>query len=309
MPTLLSLPIEILHDIHLLSTSEHLPIICKQLLHVYSRTTSARYRALFLWRKYVLKEAEDAQRPLERNSDVERRSRAKSSSGGRERRKKVRWDAILATPACSMEVLQILRGFYSDPLPSDPPEIPKIKIPALPTRLFKALSSKPSDDSTADDHTDELEQAFRYIDLLLTDYGTSPDKLGGYPLARSVLSGNLAFIRLLLDHGARPAIKDNLVIMVAIETGDLELLRLLVEPAYIHPDESRLPLTHCCLNKNTPDSSNHKKLKLEDRVQITDQMLEKAIKRRHAPMARYFIERGARPTLETIRMIECLQNI
>ncbi|KAA1069793.1 hypothetical protein PGT21_033451 [Puccinia graminis f. sp. tritici] len=302
MSTLLSLPIEILHDIHLLSTSEHLPITCKRLLDIYSRTTTTRYRAQFLWKKYVLKDSDDG--------SVSKNRSIRDGAAGRERRKKIRWDAILATPACSIEVLQILRDFFhSDlPAPSDPEDLPKIKVSALPVRLFKALSPTPSDPSPAiiKDHADQLDQAFRYIHLLLTEYGTSPDKFGGYPLARSVLSGNLAFVRLLLDHGARPGVKDNLVIMVAIETGDLELLRLLIEPNFIHPKETKQSSP---LIPNSLPPKSHKKLKLEDRVQITDQMLEQAIKRKDAAMAQYFINKGARPTLETIRLIEALQNI
>jgi hypothetical protein len=221
------------------------------------------------------------------------KNRSRDGASGRERRKKIRWDPILATPACSIEVLQILRDFFHSDLPpsSDPEDLPKIKLSALPVRLFKALSRTPSDHSPAiiKDHADQLDQAFRYIHLLLTEYGTSPDKFGGYPLARSVLSGNLAFVRLLLDHGARPGIKDNLVIMVAIETGDLELLRLLIEPNFIHPKETSQSSP---LIPNSRPLKNHKKLKLEDRVQITDQMLEQAIKRKDAAMAQYFINKG-----------------
>lgn len=96
------------------------------------------------------------------------------------------------------------------------------------------------------------------------------------------------------------------MIMVAIETGDLELLRLLIEPNFIHPRETSQSSP---LIPNSRPLKNHKKLKLEDRVQITDQMLEQAIKRKDAAMAQYFINKGARPTLETIRLIEALQNI
>ncbi|KNZ63574.1 hypothetical protein VP01_1125g4 [Puccinia sorghi] len=253
-----SLPVELLHHIHLLSESEHLPIANKSLHHIYQRTTSNRYRAIFLWRKYVTS-----------NSN------------------KIPWHAILSVPACTLEVLRILTSFHDQHQPGN-----KIKIPVLPTRLFKALNT-----STKEEHT-----AYQYIHTLLKEYQTSPDKLGGYPLARSVLSRNIPFICLLLSYGARPAIKNNLVIMVAIETGDLSLLRLLIEPSFIHPRQDssnhHSPLT-------LPQNS-HKKIKLADRVQITDQMLEKAIKMKHPSIAHYLIQKGARPTLETIRLIESL---
>ncbi|KAH9460852.1 hypothetical protein Pst134EA_017167 [Puccinia striiformis f. sp. tritici] len=308
--TLLSLPIEILQDIHLLSTSEHLPISCKRLYEIYTRTTTARYRAEYLWRKYALKDQQWTEDEEQRRND--------DNSIGRttERRRKIRWDAILACPACSIEVLSILRHFHSERLhSSDQRTVPKLKLPGLPTRLFKALSSEPSTGSNSKDLLNQLDQAYRYIQLLLTDYGASPDKLGGYPLARSVLSGNVPFIRLLLNHGARPGIKDDLVIMVAIETGDLSLLRLLIEPGFIHPLESSLPskdtvnpVNPLLLHQNSSPKiiQSNKKIKLDDRVQITDQMLEKAIRRKDPKMAQYFIEKGARPTLETIRLLESL---
>jgi hypothetical protein len=255
---------------------------------------------VFLWRKYVVKEPLVYEWSPEhgwlRGSETTR-SKNKNIS----KRKKVQWNAILATPACSIDVFRILRDFYSEPLPSGHPDCPKIRIPVLPTRLFKALSIETSAGSASKDHAEQLDAAYQYVDLLLSDHGASPDKLGGYPLARSVLSGNLPFVRLLLSHGASPAIKQNLVIMVAIETGDLELVRLLIEPGFIHSKES-VPLNHdplklSYLNKVHSNlilkhHQQHKKIRLEDRVQVSDQMLERAIRRRDAPMAQYFIERG-----------------
>lgn len=210
--------------------------------------------------------------------------------------------------------------------------------------MFKSLSTHhPGSSSSSNSNptvVESFDEAYRFIDLLLSEFGASPDKLGGYPLARSVLSSNIRLIRLLLDHGARPSINQNLVIMVAIETGDLEILRLLIEPDYIHPLESIDPNPRSSsphldppqveddrhrshpINPILPSQSDHhrtrrrqieagsqsKRIKLEDRVQVTDLMLERAIKRRDPSMARYFIEKGARPTLETIRIIESFSS-
>lgn len=136
-----------------------------------------------------------------------------------------------------------------------------------------------------------LENSFRYISTLLSDYRSSPDKTGGYPLARSVLSGQLRFVRLLLSFGARPCVKDQLVILLAISKGDLNLLRMLVEVDYVHPDEESYEEVNLQKKQNKKKHKN-KRRKTEDRVVINDQMLEKALKRKDYQIARYLIQKG-----------------
>ncbi|MBW0472411.1 hypothetical protein O181_012126 [Austropuccinia psidii MF-1] len=279
--TLLSLPPEVLYDIHLLSASEHLPLVCKTLFSIYTHGTTTRYRALFLWRKYFEKEIE---KPKNRPQ----------------------WDLVVCNRCCSMEALKILREFY---LAESTSQEKQLRISQIPTRLFKALSNVASvRPSSPVERVDELQRSYQYIKLLLSDFHASPDKLGGYPLARSVLSGNIQFIRLLLDYGARPSYKNNLVMMVAIGTGDLKIIRLLVEPNYRHPQELEHDEVACdsCAQAKAPPLICSKKSKLEDRLRITDEMLEKAVKRKDSLMAQYFMERGARPTLDTIRFMENL---
>ncbi|KAG0152387.1 hypothetical protein CROQUDRAFT_649789 [Cronartium quercuum f. sp. fusiforme G11] len=306
--SLLSLPTEILHHIHLISTSENLPLVCKPLWVLFSTTTTARYRAIYLWRKYILPQSQ---------TDLNSNSRPIH-----------KWDDIVTNGCCTLQVLIILRNFHQSEFDSelDPPNSssssdkppsssssphnqhpssssektqlgpPPIVIDQIPTRLFKPLSSNKTTRTENETRAIKLEQSYQYIFTLLTEFRTSPDKTGGYPLARSVLSGNLDFIRLLLDFGARPRLKDNLVIMVAIEKGDLYIVRMLVERDYIHPEED-------CKSRPRSDMKN-KKVKREDRVKINDCMLEKALRRKHYRIADYLMGKGARPTLETIRLLE-----
>lgn len=277
-PSLIDLPTEILLDIHLLSESENLPIICKKLQEVFHQFTTNRYRAIYLWRKYILSDY------LEGELEWKLQKRHK-------------WDSILTNRSCTLEVLMILREFHRYELretstgPTLPPSrgSPKIFISQIPTRLFKPMTSK---------NPIELDKSYQYISTLLDEFNVSPKRLGGYPLSRSILSGELNFIRLLLTYGANPSDKDNLAIMIAIKTGDLNLVRMLIEVDFIHPDETEDS------KKLALKNHRHKKTKFEDRVKVVDQMLDKALKRKDYKMGEYFMGKGARPTLETLKLVE-----
>ncbi|KAI8443150.1 hypothetical protein BY996DRAFT_8295385 [Phakopsora pachyrhizi] len=131
----------------------------------------------------------------------------------------------------------------------------------------------------------------------MRDFDSSPDLVNGYPLARSILAKDLRMIRLFLKYGARLDHKNFLVVDLAIRLGDLGLIRVLIEPGFKHPIE------RMDRSKNWGDQ-----IKLSasrsDRIKVTDQMLERAIKFKNPSIIQYFIDKG--PTLEAIRLIENL---
>ncbi|KAH9816181.1 hypothetical protein DFH28DRAFT_1125640 [Melampsora americana] len=272
-PNLINLPTEIILDIHLLSSSENLPIICKRFQELFHQFTTNRYRAIYLWRKYIL--SDYLQNQLQWRNQ-----------------KRHKWDSMITNRSCTLEVLMILRDFHQSEFKETftlSSKSPKILISQLPTRLFNPMTSK---------NPIELEKSYQYISTLLDEFNLSPKKLGGYPLSRSILSGELSFIRLLLTYGAQPSDKDNLSIMIAIKTGDLNLVRMLIEVDFIHPNETQDSKRLAMKNQA------HKKTKFEDRVKVIDQMLDKALKRKDYQMGEYFMGKGARPTLETLKLVE-----
>ncbi|EGG10889.1 uncharacterized protein MELLADRAFT_76728 [Melampsora larici-populina 98AG31] len=284
--SLIDLPTEILLDIHLLSSSENLPIICQRFKEIFHQFTTNRYRANYLWRKYIL-------------TDYLFQGEFQWKS-----QRKHKWDSILTNRCCTLEVLMILRKFHQDEFKETskdlissslrPTRSPKIFISQLPTRLFKPMTSKDQI---------ELTHSFQYISILLKDFNVSPKRLGGYPLSRSILSGELNFIRLFLTYGANPSDKDNLSIMIAIKTGDLNLVRMLIEVDFVHPNELE-ESKKIGLNYQLDGLKSHKKIRLEDRVKVVDEMLDKALKRKDYKMGEYFMGKGARPTLETLKLVE-----
>lgn len=81
------------------------------------------------------------------------------------------------------------------------------------------------------------------------------------------------------------------MILLAISKGDLNLLRMLVEVDYVHPDEESYEEVNLQKKQNKKKHKN-KRRKTEDRVVINDQMLEKALKRKDYQIARYLIQKG-----------------
>lgn len=208
------------------------------------------------------------------------------------------WDAQLRYPCCTLEVVELLRRWEEK-------AGRKLYIKELPKRLFKYLSS--SDPSRPLAEPDPLLSA-----LLNPPYSVSPDRRGGYPLSRAVLARDLRLIRDLLDAGASPATKDALPVRVAVGTGDLDVVRMLVEPDFRSPEEAppeaSASMSADYSDADRPSSDGHnleadgrrrlvkgawKRRKVADRVQVSDGMLESAIKRGFFDLAAWLMTKGA----------------
>ena len=151
--------------------------------------------------------------------------------------------------------------------------------PDLPRRLFRQLSAS----------GDEVLPLLRY---LYRSGSTWPypdaDSHDGYALVRAVYVGAVPLVRFLLDHGASPRLGKALSVKLAIKRRDLALVRLLVEPPDVCPEERRAG----------------KRRKLADRVQVDSEMLKAAVARGAQDIAEYLMnEKGCVPDLETLFLL------
>jgi len=151
----------------------------------------------------------------------------------------------------------------------------------LPRRLFRQLSTSGAE---ALPHlhflyTSSAPQLARRPDI---------DSHDGYPLARAVSAGAVPLVRFLLDHGASPNRREALAVRIAINRRDLSLVRLLVEPPDVPPDERR----------------TGKRRKLADRVKVTSDMLRIAVRYGAQDIAEYLMnEKGCVPDLRTLSLL------
>jgi len=98
-------------------------------------------------------------------------------------------------------------------------------------------------------------------------------------------------VQLLLEHGASPARKGGLAVLVAIRQKSLPLVRLLIERGEADGGKGN------GRNKN-------KRRRLEDRIQVTPEMLKAAVKAKARDIAEYFMqEKGCVPDIQTLHML------
>ena len=108
------------------------------------------------------------------------------------------------------------------------------------------------------------------------------DSYEGYALVRAVRANHIPLIRFLLDHGATAAHMDYQALDEAIQKGDLNLVKMLIE-------------------KDTGDQNvneNGKRSRTKDRIFVTHRILEKAVDEglKAREIVKYFIEeKGMRP--------------
>lgn len=169
----------------------------------------------------------------------------------------------------------------------------KLKCPQLPRRLVKGLGT-----GVKNDNID-----LPLITYLLEHYRASPNSQGGYPLARAVFARHLPLIRLLLRHGADPALKDGCAVTTAIANGDADLVKLLMEREVERDDAMDEPLHEVVLQaggggsgkKRRRDSGGGggKRRKVEDRCAATKEMLETAVKAKQWAIVDYLTAKGA----------------
>lgn len=187
---------------------------------------------------------------------------------------------MLRYPICTKDVLE---AYFRK---RDPGE--QRSAPELPRRLFRALVRKSTGDWS---DRDSPLPFLRY--LYDSPYLCSPNANShdGYALTKAVQVGFIPLVRFLLDHGATPAWKSNLPIIIAIYRKDLDLVRTLVE----RMDTGKL---------SPKGKGTAKRRKLEDRVEVTPEMLRAAVKCKAQDIVEYLTrEKGCIPDMQTLLLM------
>lgn len=202
----------------------------------------------------------------------------------------------LCTPAVLAALLEHPSFPYRDPPPPPTDITPdtsatstRAKPPELPRRLFRRLSPSGA-------------EALPLLHSLYRDSIPVPpprpvpdvDSHDGYPLVRAVSAGAVPLVRFLLERGASPRRRSALSVRLAIKRGDLALVRLLVEPPDVRPNERRVG----------------KRRRLADRVQVDPEMLKVAVAYGAHDIAEYLMnEKGCVPDLRTLSLLRYEESL
>lgn len=200
----------------------------------------------------------------------------------------------------------------------------------IPKRLFRNLTSSPSPSSsispsmnasTPITSSSSPSTTFESEDLplllhILTHLQGNPNSNKGYALAKSVLSRCRPLVEVLLEHGADPSIKDYMAVMLAVGRRDLDIVKLLIErqddsfsfPSSSSSDKSLALGAIQSISMPTSGGNGSKKRrrggggdnerispkrrKLDDRIQVTSEMLELAVKLEYEPLIQFFMSKG-----------------
>ncbi|KAF9007616.1 hypothetical protein BDQ17DRAFT_1351019 [Cyathus striatus] len=192
---------------------------------------------------------------------------------------------LLRYPICKQGVLELLQDQLEQY--SKPSRIAKAE---LPRRLFQNLV--PKTDTSQWDENDYPLPFLRYLFSLPKIPVIDVNAHDGYALSRSVHARFVPLIRFLLDQGASPSCKRNMAVVIAIRQRDLQIVKVLIE----REDKGDK-------SKETK-KSNSKKRKLEDRVELTSDMLKVAVKRNARDIVHYLsMEKGVVPDMQTLQMM------
>ncbi|KAG2148983.1 uncharacterized protein EDB93DRAFT_1336998 [Suillus bovinus] len=192
---------------------------------------------------------------------------------------------LLRYPICTVDILELLFRMASDILPLT-------WIPELPRRLFRSLTPKSRAKLPLWTDHDHPLPFLKYLFTCPQIHPPDVNSHDGYALTKAVQVGFLPLVRFLLDHGASPRCKNNMPILVAIYRKDLFLVRLLVERV------------DCQEHGQGASKQKGKRPKLEDRAQITPEMLKVAVKLNARDIIEYFMkEKGCVPDLQTLQMM------
>ncbi|CEL55349.1 hypothetical protein RSOLAG1IB_01359 [Rhizoctonia solani AG-1 IB] len=113
-----------------------------------------------------------------------------------------------------------------------------------------------------------------------------------FALAMCVRAGPAQYplLQVLLRTGADPGAKSCLPLQIAAASGDLDALKLMIEPS---PDQQ------------AQGATGGKRRRVEDRVQPTTKVLLEAVKGKHIEVAEWLMhEKGIIPDMATMRMIQ-----
>lgn len=135
----------------------------------------------------------------------------------------------------------------------------------------------------------------------------------GYALCRAVHASFRPLIAFLLAHGANPGQKGALSVQIAIRKRDVDLVRMLLERdadegvVEVEPrrsaDRERASEQESPSNtmRRSPQKKSGKRRRLEDRIEVTQSMLRLAVQRDARDVVEYFMSKGARPDMATLR--------
>ncbi|KAG7093053.1 hypothetical protein E1B28_009346 [Marasmius oreades] len=199
-------------------------------------------------------------------------------------------NSILRYPICTAQTLQFIRtNLFLDDLTSNP---------ELPKRLFRPLTTKkpPAKWRDTDHPLPFLE--FLYDSDKLKIPAPNPNSHHGYALTKAVHVGFGELVKFLLERGATPKMedrkKDGLTVMIAIRQKDLRMVKMLIE----RRDEEFRGTRKRGVN------TGNKRRKMEDRISVTAEMLQMAVKCKAHDIAEYFMkEKGCVPDMKTLYML------
>ncbi|KAL1744114.1 hypothetical protein HDZ31DRAFT_39401 [Schizophyllum fasciatum] len=178
----------------------------------------------------------------------------------------------LRYPICSGDVLEIVcKSPLLQRVPQHPPELPK--------RLFRALH--PSKRLWTDRH-----HPLPFLRHMIKHLPVPPDCNAhqGYALTRAVHAQFIPLVVFLLDRGASPKHKDGIAVNVAIRQKNLALVKLLLERG--------------------GNARKGKRQRMEDRMQVTKEMLRVAVKSDARDIVDYLTrEKGCVPDMQTLMMM------
>ena len=259
-----------LYELELYAVSPALPQTCKTLYDIFN-AAPASYRA-----QYLIACTDESRT---RNHTVTK---------------------ILRYPLCNQEVLEAYVRMRTKEIESW-----KHQVPELPRRLFRSLSAQSTSNctrahgrecsATGTRQWTERDHPLPFLRYLYSCPHIHPplaNSHDGYALTKAVQSGLVPLIQFLLDHGATPEWKNNLVVSIAIYRKDLRLVKMLVERVDTgqSPEGKRI---------------RGKRRRLEDRLAVTPEMLRVAVKCKAQDIVEYFTrEKGCIPDMQTLLMMQ-----
>ncbi|OCH84052.1 hypothetical protein OBBRIDRAFT_822007 [Obba rivulosa] len=289
--TLDTLPVELLYEIHLYALSPSLPLASRHLYAVFKSAPSSIH-AEYLLGCYL--------------QDATRSSAARNAG---------LVSKVLRYPICSQLVLEaILRN------PLCPSHLSGVT--ELPRRLFRSLAPR----KRGDPHTQLLwsdeDAPLPFLRFLYSHPRIPPpdaNRHDGYVLTKAVYARFLPLVSFLLTHGASPACKGALPVMVAIRQKDLALVRMLIErDGTVRAESPRKRKaadsagtqatgaggTQAGVERWEQGSGRGvKKRRLEDRVAVNTEMLKLAVKCDARNIVDYLREKGCVPDMQTLMMM------
>ncbi|KAG8753555.1 hypothetical protein FRC11_007312, partial [Ceratobasidium sp. 423] len=265
----------LLFEILACSTSSHLPLVNKYLLHTFHHAPPS-CRVYFILGKL------EPSVPLVPETVL---------------------DSALSYPICNDNVLDLLEHMHPLVL------LPRSRLKAVrvsPGRwVFRNLQSQPkskrrrktfSNSAPAplsSSETNPRTNPLAFLEFLESRYTLWFSTHGSaFALAMCVRAGPAQYplLQLLLRNGADPSAKSCLPLQIAATLGDLNALKLMIEPS---------------AEQQSQGAIGRKRRRMEDRVQPTTKVLSAAVKERHIEVAEWLMhEKGVVPDMATMRMLQ-----